>query len=411
MASVSFILNSIKGTGTSRVRMRVRTGDGRVQSFEVPYRVNPQNWVKQIQRCRKNTVHEGVSSSVINSEIARMELVAENVLNTLRVAFGDDSAEGFRQQFLVAEGKSECREKYDINGMYNRFILERSAKKNWTEGTLKKHKTVRNHTREYVESSGKKQIDEGFIDGLIMHLSHTLGLRNDTVNSYVKIFKEFAKWLDVKGKLKYSELFYDYKPMHISAREVVYLEWDELMSVYNHDFTKGYLSNVRDIFCFCCFTGLRFSDVRNMKKSDIREDYFVNTNIKTGRKVNINYNKYARAIIERHIGTEGENLFCVPSNQKTNKYIHEMAEECGLDGEMTLVYYKGGRRIEETRPKYELVTTHCGRRTFICNALSMGISPNIVMKWTGHSNYSAMKPYIDIADKAKADAMALFDKR
>lgn len=41
----------------------------------------------------------------------------------------------------------------------------------------------------------------------------------------------------------------------------------------------------------------------------------------------------------------------------------------------------------------------------------LGISPQIVMKWTGHSDYAAMKPYIAIADSAKSDAMAKFDNK
>ena len=45
----------------------------------------------------------------------------------------------------------------------------------------------------------------------------------------------------------------------------------------------------------------------------------------------------------------------------------------------------------------------------ICNALGMGISPQVVMKWTGHSDYKAMKPYIDAADEIKAEAMKKFD--
>ena len=65
---------------------------------------------------------------------------------------------------------------------------------------------------------------------------------------------------------------------------------------------------------------------------------------------------------------------------------------------------------EEILPKYELLSSHIGRRTFICNALMLGIAPNIVMKWTGHSDYAAMKPYIEIADKAKETAMSLFNK-
>ncbi len=51
-----------------------------------------------------------------------------------------------------------------------------------------------------------------------------------------------------------------------------------------------------------------------------------------------------------------------------------------------------------------------GRRTFICFALSSGIPPQVVMKWTGHSDYQAMKPYIAIAEKTKADAKKLFDE-
>ena len=57
----------------------------------------------------------------------------------------------------------------------------------------------------------------------------------------------------------------------------------------------------------------------------------------------------------------------------------------------------------------ELVGTHTGRRTFIVTTLSLGIPPNVVMKWTGHSDYSSMKPYIDIVDDIKATSMTKFN--
>ena len=77
-----------------------------------------------------------------------------------------------------------------------------------------------------------------------------------------------------------------------------------------------------------------------------------------------------------------------------------------IDEPIRLTNYKGNQRIDEVRPKYELIGTHTGRRTFIVNALSRGIAPNVVMKWTGHSDYKAMKPYIDIVDSIKASEMA-----
>ena len=93
-----------------------------------------------------------------------------------------------------------------------------------------------------------------------------------------------------------------------------------------------------------------------------------------------------------------------------NEYLKDLCELCGFNAPITRVVVRAGKRVEETRPKYELVGTHAGRRTFICFALSSGIPPQVVMKWTGHSDYKAMKPYIDIAEKVKAEQMAIFEK-
>ena len=76
---------------------------------------------------------------------------------------------------------------------------------------------------------------------------------------------------------------------------------------------------------------------------------------------------------------------------------------------ITRIAYKGGERVEETKPKCEMIGTHAGRRTFICFALAGGIPPQVVMKWTGHSDYQSMKPYIEIAEKTKVDAMKTFE--
>ena len=81
----------------------------------------------------------------------------------------------------------------------------------------------------------------------------------------------------------------------------------------------------------------------------------------------------------------------------------------GIDEEIRVTTYKGNVRTDTIYPKYQLVGTHTGRRTFIVNALSLGIPPDVVMKWTGHSDYKSMKPYIDIVDSIKAQSMAKFN--
>ena len=75
----------------------------------------------------------------------------------------------------------------------------------------------------------------------------------------------------------------------------------------------------------------------------------------------------------------------------------------------TLGRVREKQTLDEVFPKWAKIGTHTGRRTFIVNALSLGIPPSVVMKWTGHSDYKAMKPYIDIVDSIKAESMTKFN--
>ena len=106
---------------------------------------------------------------------------------------------------------------------------------------------------------------------------------------------------------------------------------------------------------------------------------------------------------------EDDKVLPVISNQKMNDYIKELAELAGINEPVHETYYVGAKRIDTVTPKYELLSTHAGRRTFICYALSIGIPIQIVMKWTGHSDYKSMKPYIDVINELKANEMKKFN--
>jgi len=93
-----------------------------------------------------------------------------------------------------------------------------------------------------------------------------------------------------------------------------------------------------------------------------------------------------------------------------NRELKELCRLAGINEQIRITSYKGNQRKDEVKEKWELVGTHTGRRTFIVNCLSLGIAPNVVMKWTGHSDYKSMKPYIDIVDSIKASEMTKLDK-
>ena len=206
--------------------------------------------------------------------------------------------------------------------------------------------------------------------------------------------------------------FTTYQPkLKRASKRIVFLTCEELLRVYSYEFPqeKQYLSRVRDVFCFCCFSSLRYSDVYALRKKDIYEDA-IHITQKTNDKLTIELNNYSKEILSKYSSLRGEKALPVISNQKMNAYLKDVGRECGLDEVITDIYYIGGKKVEDSHEKWELLGTHCGRRTFICNTLTMGIAPNIVMKWTGHSDYKSMKPYIDIADEAKKSAMTLFNR-
>lgn len=184
------------------------------------------------------------------------------------------------------------------------------------------------------------------------------------------------------------------------------------METYEIPENKKYLERVRDVFLFCCYSSLRYSDVYNLKRSDIQNNKMLITTIKTHDDLAIELNKTTTALLKKYADCDFPDNKALPviTNQKMNDYLKELCELAGIDTPISEVFYKGGVRHEITTPKYALMSTHAGRRTFICKALSMNIPPEVVMKWTGHSDYKAMKPYIAVADKVKADAMKLFDK-
>ena len=135
------------------------------------------------------------------------------------------------------------------------------------------------------------------------------------------------------------------------------------------------------------------------------------TTIKTADSVSIELNGITKGILEKYKDVPFPDNRALPSytNQAMNRSIKDLCQLAGIDEPVRITTYKGNVRKDEVHPKWELVGTHTGRRTFIVHALSMGISPSIVMKWTGHSDYKAMKPYIDIVDSAKAESMTKFD--
>ena len=98
------------------------------------------------------------------------------------------------------------------------------------------------------------------------------------------------------------------------------------------------------------------------------------------------------------------------AEQRLNRAIKSVCKQAGIDAPVTRLRYSGRQRIEEALPKYEVVTSHIGRHTFVVQALTLGIPSEVIRKYTGHKTEATMRPYIAIADTLKAQEMEKFNR-
>lgn len=408
------------------IRMRVIFGGKRID-FTTGYRIDIAKWDYEKQRVKNGCTNKlKQSSSEINTDINNYESTIQSIFKEYEVANTLPTPEQIRLSFnerIKASVKEESNEEIieepviSFWELYDEFVKESGRLNNWTHATFQKFKTVKNHLTDFRNYLGQELSFDFFSeDGLndyVDYLRDIEDMRNVTIGKQISFLKWFLRWSARKGH--HSNMAFDsFKPkLKSTQKKVIFLTTEELTRLRDIAIpsTKQYLERVRDIFLFLCFSGLRYSDIANLKRSDIKVGHMEVTTMKTADSLSIELNAQTKAIIEKYKDTQFKNDRVLPiiTNQKFNVYLKELGQLAGIDEPIRETFYKGNERIDVVTPKYALLGSHAGRRTFICNALALGIPPQVVMKWTGHSDYKAMKPYIDIADNIKAQAMTKFD--
>ena len=419
--NIIFALESRKKNGVPvienvPIRMRVIFASHRIE-FTTGYRIDAAKWDADKQRVKNGCTNKlKQSASDINTDLLRYYTIMQEVFKEYEVKdimpTPQEIKDSFNNKVNPTEGVQE--EQKGFWEIFNEFVSECGKQNNWTDSTYEKFAAVKNHIKEFRAEPTFVYFDEEGLNNYVDFLRKTKDMRNSTIGKQLGFLKWFIRWAFKKGY--HQNIAYEtFKPkLKNTPKKVIFLTWDELnkLKACNIPQNKQYLERVRDVFLFCCFTGLRYSDVYNLRTSDVKADHIEITTVKTADSLVIELNNHSKAILEKYkdVHFEGNKVLPVISNQKMNDYLKELGELAEINEPIRETYYKGNQRIDEVTPKYALLGTHAGRRTFICNALALGIPAQVVMKWTGHSDYKAMKPYIDIADDIKANAMSRFNQ-
>ena len=382
-------------------------------SLNLGFLVDPERWDREFQLCKPRSFHgpDKIPAATINAEIGRYKDAVASVFGSYLEGASWPSAEAVRRDLRVALGL-EAKTVPPTEACYRQFYREASVSGSWKEGTRKKMRTVGKRlcgyepfqtmagfTKANLTAYVEKLRDEGFVDS--------------TMKKEVGYLRWFLKWADEQGLLT-DPGWKTFRPkMRETARPVVFLTWDELMRVWKFEGGSQTLQDVADMFLFSCFTSLRWSDVEALRWSDVSDKAVSVVTVKTSDPLVIDLNKWSQEILSRMVdrGLPDDRVFPRIPNQIVNRTLKTIGKACELEDPVTVTTWKGSKRTDVTKTKAEMLTFHAGRRTFICQALMMGIPPTTVMKWTGHSDYTAMRPYIGVADAEKAREMAKFDEK
>lgn len=269
------------------------------------------------------------------------------------------------------------------------------------KGTFQRYITVCKHLHEFIPHTYKredislKELNLTFINGFEYFLRTEKRCRTNTVWGYMIVLKYIVAIARNDGRLPFNPF-----AGYINSPESVdrgYMTKTEIQTLMDAPIKNAYHRLVRDMFVFSVFTGLAYSDVKNLTTDNLQTFFDGNLWIITRRKKtntesNIRLLDVPRKIIEKYRGLTRDNkVFPMPSNTTCNKILKEIGRQCGF----------------KTR-----LSTHVARHTNATTVLlSNGVPIETVSRLLGHTNIKTTQLYAKItAQKISQDMETLSHK-
>jgi integrase len=359
-------------------------------------------WDKGKERAKPDRKFPNYSE--INAHLNRIETEAAQIALRSQYNKSNLTNEVFKKELDTFLGKREASdETLTFFRYFQRFIEERKANPNYSKGSIQVYASTFNHLKAYADGVLQRDLlfadfNHAFFSNFSNHLFGK-GFGNNYVHKLTSTLKTVLREADQR------EISPDLKIRSgwlVAVREeppAIYLTEDELAQLFNIDLSGNLrLCRVRDLFLIGCHTGLRFSDFTelkpgNFKKAANGKEYIEMITQKTGVKVTIPAKSEVREILTRY----GYQLPKAISNQNFNEYLKELGQVAGLTEPTTLTHFRNGKRIDQTCPKYELMTTHTARRSFATNAYKAGVPLKYIMTITGHTTERMFYKYVRIS--------------
>lgn len=394
MATVNFYLDKPNRKNERPILLTYLLNGAKIR-FSTKLKTTDKDWNSEKQIIKKNGADESEINFALNEfkrVISKAELDTKFEPSRLTLDF-------IRTRLEEATGKKKTT--FTIYDAFEEYIKEAEIKKTINskriyQVTLDKLKAFDTEKRFLLNF---ENIDGKFESKFTEYLMIDCDMMNNTIGRYIKTIKSFMHFATERGYTN-NYKFKSFKVIRQDA-DIIYLTEEELLRIYSlKDLSKS-LDMVKDAFCLGCFTGLRFSDLSELRLANVKNNFIELKSKKTRDFLRIPLNDYAKEILKKHDG----NPPVMISNQKMNDYIKDIGEIAEITAPIILTKYQGATKIEKSEPKYKFLSTHTARRTFVTLSLEKGMRPEVVMSITGHKDYATFKKYIKLTENVKLAEM------
>jgi len=274
--------------------------------------------------------------------------------------------------------------------VFDKFLEDIKQRVGKTIGadSLQKYSVLRRHFAEFLmykysrKDIGLNEFTPAVVQDFHLYMSTVAGCAYNTSVKKVKTLKTITIYAQKRGFLLHDPFVNHH--FHMEPVDRGFLTDEEILRVANKDLGIQRLELVRDIFIFSCFTGLAYIDVSNLTPDHIvtmdDKQWIMTKRQKTSVETNVLLLDIPKSIIAKysHKTYRDGKLFPVLTNQKTNSYLKEIADLCGIKKKLTF---------------------HLARHTFATMSLSKGVPIESVSKMLGHTNIRTTQIYARITNK------------
>ena len=367
-------------------------------------KIHPSQWDGSKQRATvsRRNLHAGE----INLYLDKMSNAFKHSFRTLLIDNEIPTQEKVKEkmeEMLNLRPKVEVK-KVTLYSFIDLFINDSKANKK--ENTIKAYHATIKSIKDFGKLNGK---EVSFEDinltwySLFIKFLQAKGHSNSTLGKYIKNIKSI---LNAATELGHNTNFIFRNKSFAKPNETshkIFLTKEEIEKIAALDLSNDLQKNItRDYFLISSMSGLRFSDFVRIKKEHIINDRIQMITLKTGQEVIIPIAPLLKSIFLKY---DFEFPKC-PCNQVFNRYLKEIGEEAELISIETVTKTIGGVKSVRGYKKFELLTSHSGRRSFISNAILAGINSTSIMKISGHKSAAVFNSYAKFDAHQNAEKLA-----